>query len=80
MTKKTILILQHSAMFYEPLNCLAQWNVCYSQSAKTNGRMLRELSASRLDENASKNCDLNDLIRATLLDDITECFYIDVSN
>ena len=52
-----------------------------SQNLETNNRKLLELlGASRLAENLRENCDLSDLTFNTLLDNIADCIYTDVSN
>ena len=52
-----------------------------SQNLETNNRKLLELlGASRVTENLRENCDLSDLTFNTLLDNITDCIYTDVSN
>ena len=52
-----------------------------SQNLETNNRKLLELlGASRLAENVRENFDLSDLTFNTLLDNIADCFYTDVSN
>ena len=52
-----------------------------SQNLETNNKKLLELlGASRLAENLRENCDLSDLTFNTLLDNIADCIYTDVSN
>ena len=64
------------------MNCLfCSVERIISQNLETNNRKLLELlGASRLAENLRENCDLSDLTFNTLLDNIADCIYTDVSN